>query len=302
MTESPSESAIPSTPPEVGGKPAASSTRSPLRNPLVVGIAVVAVAAIIVAIVASSGSSKPSGTRNNGSPTSFADAVSSTLKSNNVTLTFTISANEAGKIFSITGNGGCNVPQKACELTESLAGDPTLGADGPFTELIVDKVLYLKLGPALQSELPEPWISIPIKSSSAPSKDATAVSALPAFFSELKNKVTIKDLGAGSVDGVAVTRYSAKVNVAQLLSQLKVVDPSLFKSSTSPTESSTVTLHVAIDAQHRLRQLSVTEHATAAGKTTTVSISITVTSYSASSSYQAPPASKTLPLSQLGGL
>lgn len=278
----------------------------PLRNPLVIGLVVVVVAAVIVAVVLSGGSpKKPAATQ--ASPTAFSDAVKTTLKSSTISVSLSLSVTSGSTSFGLTGTGGWSDSQHAGEFVESISGSPKLAAFGPLTELIVGKTLYLKVGPSLASVLPTPWLSTTIKDSSAfkvPSNDTKDLTKLPALLSALQSVLHVQNLGAGTVDGTSVTEYQSSFNTASAIASLRSKFPSLFVGVAAPSSAANITVHAAVDAQQRLRQLKL-DATTIKGKAATVSLTVTFTSFDAALSYQAPPASQVTPLSDLlrsGGL
>ena len=297
------------SPPAAEVRPTPTPSRSQLKNPLVVGAVVIVVAAVVVAVVLSgkSPAKKPTTTPIAASPAAFNDAMKTTFKSQTISLTFSLAVTTGTTSFTLTGTGGWNDVQHSGQFVENFSGSRTLDALGPLTELVVDKTLYLKFGPALSRVFPTPWLSTPLKNASkdagavkVPSSASKVLPQLPLLFSALPSILHVENLGTGMFDGVAVTEYRSSFNTETATASLKSLLPSQFAGVATPSTAANVTLKAAVDAQHRLRELTI-DATTTKGKQATVALTISVPTFDASLSYQAPPASQVGPLSNLFG-
>lgn len=278
----------------------------PGRNAVLVALAVALVAVVVVAVVMAGGSpAKPKPVA--VAPTAFTDAVRTTFEGGAVSVSFSLAVTSGATSFRLIGSGGWSEENRAGEFVENVSGSPELNAFGPLTELVVHKTLYLKLGPALSSVIPTPWVSTTLEDPGSlegaspikvPGSDAKEFSELPALLSSLQSILHVEKVGRGSVDGVAVTNYESSFNTATAISELKAKFPSEFQGAEAPSIAASVTIKAAVDGQGRLRGLSV-DATTTTGPAVSVALIVNFTSFNASASYQAPSASQVTPLAAL---
>lgn len=279
---------------------------------MIIATAVLLVAVVVVAIVLSGGSSpKPTSPSTGPStgPAAFTDALKTTLKSPTISGSLTLSVTSGKASYTVTGTGGWNTAEHAGQFTENLSGSKQLASAGPLTELFVGKTLYLKLGPSLSAFVHTPWLSTPLKGSSAlqgvspfkvPSGTTKVAAQLPAIISSLPSVLRVKNLGSATVDGAVVTEYESTFNTASVLSSLQSQFPTEFQGLTAPKTAANVTIKAAVDRQGHLRRLTVNA-STTSGKAATVSFTVDITSFDASLHFTAPPSNQVTPLAQLLG-
>lgn len=291
-------------PASTAGGPAPSGSRGVRRGPLIVGAIVVVVAVVVVAVVALGGSTKPKPKPVAVSSAVLADAVKSAFGTGAITVSLSLAVAEGSTQVTLTGTGGWNASERAGEFTESISGSSKeFSAIGPVTELLAGKTLYLKLGPEFASLLPTPWVSTTVSDASAakvPSSDTAALSHVGAIVNGLESVLHVEDLGAATVDGVAVTEYQSTFNTSTAIAQLKSMYPSAFAGVANPKSAANVTITADLQSQNQLRELVVDATSTS-GKAESIDLSINVTSYNASVSYAAPPASQVTPLTKVLG-
>lgn len=278
----------------------------PARNPVLLVLAVLLVAVVVVAVVMAGGSpAKPKPVL--AAPTAFTDAVRTTFKAGVVSASFSLAVAAGATSFKLTGTGGWDEAKQAGEFVENVSGSPEFDAFGPLTELVVNKTVYLKFGPAISAVIPTPWVSTALKDPGSPEganpikvpgSDAKDLSELPALLSSLQAILHVEKVGEGSVDGVSVTKYESSFNTATAISELKSKFPLEFQGASAPSTAVDITVKAAVDRQGRLRQLSV-DATTTTGRAASVALTLNFTSFDASASYQAPSANQVTPLTAL---
>jgi hypothetical protein len=282
------------------------------------GLAMIAVAAVTGC--AASSSSAVRGVASAAPPVTPATAVKLaaqvTGKVNSFTATMSQRITVKPGTTSSTGPAG-NVQLTmtlAEQLHPALLASATIGSyglggtslPGGITEVITPTALYMKWSYLTkQLHLTKPWLVVSLSSLSKSSginfsqllNQATGNGPLTQS-QVLAGATSVRQVGAGSIDGVPVTEYTGTVPLNKGLSflsgSIKAQVQQLITAGGLTTEHFTVW----IDGMHLPRKLTVT----AAGKSMTETTDMTITSINQPVSIAVPSASQTstLPASDLG--
>ncbi len=273
------------------------------------GLAMIAVAAVTGC--AASSSSAARGVASAAPPVTPATAVKLAAQVTGKVNSFTATMSERITVkpgtTSSTGLDG-NV-QLAMTLAEqlhpALLASATLGSNslggtslpGGITEVITPTALYMKWSYLTkQLHLTKPWLVVSLSSLGKSSginfsqllNQATGNGPLTQS-QVLAGATSVRQVGAGSIDGVPVTEYTGTVPLNKGLSflsgSIKAQVQQLITAGGLTAEHFTVW----IDGKHIPRKLTVT----AAGKSMTETIDMTITSINQPVSIAVPPASQT---------
>jgi hypothetical protein len=179
---------------------------------------------------------------------------------------------------------------------------------GGLDEIITPATLYLKWSFLTQElHLSKPWLTIPVSSIGQSSGInlsqifSQATGSGPLTQSQLLQGATsVRQVGTGSIDGVAVTEYAGTIPLDKSLSYLSGSTKTEVQQAIAAAGFSTATFTVWIDAQHTVRKAVVTE----AGTSVTETITTTITSINQPVNISLPTAGQTssLSASDLSGL
>jgi hypothetical protein len=261
-------------------------------------VVLLAVAAVAV------GGSKPQ-----SAGAQVASAASGTLASGSFDYTVTGSLSLLGRDLNIDGHGSADPQDRASQATVSVSSPITsaLTAD----EILVDGTLYLG-GDAFKGSLPagKQWVAISTSglvgklgtASGATSASEDPLAVLKAL-STAGNGISVTDLGASQLDGAPVERYQVDVTAAALKAS---VDSSGLDAATKQQIDSAfgqgdVTVYVAIDHQHRVRQVELDGQLDVLGAPVASKMTINLSNWGSSTSISPPPASSTTDLADLSG-
>jgi hypothetical protein len=189
---------------------------------------------------------------------------------------------------------------------ESLSSGGT-SLPGGLAEIVTPSTLYLKWS-FLTQEMHEskPWLAIPVSSLNGSGINLTqifsqATGSGPLTQSQLLQGATsVRQVGTGSIDGVAVTEYTGTFPLQKSLSYLSGSAKTEVQQAMASAGFSTATFTVWIDGQHITRKAVVTE----VGKSVTETITTTITSINQPVNIAVPTSAQTAQLSgsELSGL
>ena len=289
------------------------------RSPLcAVGLTAVLAAALAGCAAAGPGTAAASSPARTAAPPSPQDAVQLAAKTTSGASSFTgtISLQATAK-SGATGSGSVSMTATMAEqVRPSLQAEVQIGTlsaagstlPGPMTELITPSNFYLKWSFLTQeAHLAKPWLVMPV---SALSK-STGVN-LSQIFSQatgsgpltqsqlLQGATSVRQVGTGSIDGVAVTEYTGTFPLEKSLSYLSGSAKTEVQQAMASAGFSTATFTVWIDGQHITRKAVVTE----VGKSVTETITTTITSINQPVNIAVPTSAETDQLSgsELSGL
>jgi hypothetical protein len=171
---------------------------------------------------------------------------------------------------------------------------------GGLSEIVTPSTLYLKwsfLTSALH--LGKPWLAIPV--SSLGKKSGVNLTQI---FSQLQSSgpltesqllagaTSVRQVGTGTIDGVAVTEYTGTLPLDKGMSFLSGSVKAQVQQAIAAAGLRTATFTVWIDGQHLVRKSLVTE----SGKSLTEVITTTITGINQPVNIAVPPASQTSPM------
>jgi hypothetical protein len=174
---------------------------------------------------------------------------------------------------------------------------------GGLAEVITPTTLYLKWS-FLTQELHQskPWLAIPVSSLNSSGVNLSqifsqATGSGPLTQSQLLQGATsVRQVGTGSIDGVAVTEYTGTFPLDKSLSYLSGSARAEVQQAIANAGFSTATFTVWIDGQHTVRKAVVTEVGTAVTET----ITTTITSINQPVNIAVPAAAQTNQVSGTG--
>ncbi len=178
---------------------------------------------------------------------------------------------------------------------------------GGLAEIVTPSTLYLKWS-FLTQEMHEskPWLAIPVSSLNGSGVNLSqifsqATGSGPLTQSQLLQGATsVRQVGTGSIDGVAVTEYTGTFPLEKSLSYLSGSAKTEVQQAMASAGFSTATFTVWIDGQHITRKAVVIE----VGKSVTETITTTITSINQPVNIAVPTSAQTDQLSgsELSGL
>jgi hypothetical protein len=171
---------------------------------------------------------------------------------------------------------------------------------GGMTELLTPGTLYLKwsyLATLLHTT--KPWVEIPLSTLGHSSGInlsqlfGQASSSSPLAVSQLLGGATsVREVGPGTIDGVAVTEYTGKLSLAQGIKYLSASARSTVQKAFSQAGITTAAFTVWIDGKNLVRKAVITENGTSVSQT----ITTTITSINQPVNIAIPAASQTAAL------
>ncbi len=260
-----------------------------------------AVVALIVALALVSGST-PGAAPTAAAAATVRHAVVATVEKGS--MAFTLGEHEAvdGEAIAISGTGACSITHGTCVLA-IRASTPLSPEALSLHELVTPSAVYAKFGPPIAAHLPTPWVSLPISArrlEQAAGGSTLSTNPLSGLAALAREGAKVTDLGASSVDGTSATKFSVQLSSQALSANSSKVEAALpaWMRSSSALSFGASTEDVWI-AGGRLRQLTATATAQAAGHTVTVSVTLSVTGYGARIDVTVPPANEVTPFQQL---
>jgi hypothetical protein len=261
-------------------------------------VAILAVAAIAIG-----------GTKPQSAGAQVASAAKGTLASGSFDYTVTGSLSLLGRDLNINGHGSADPAGSASKATVSISSP--ISSAVALDEVLVEGDLYLG-GDALGGALPagKQWVAVSTSglvgklgsASGATSATEDPLAVLKAL-STAGRGISVTDLGATQLDGVGVERYRVDVTAAALKAS---VDTSGLDSATKQQIDGAfgqgdVNVYVAIDAQHRVRQIQLDGQLDVLGAPVASTLTIDLSDWGSSTSISAPPASSTTDLASIAG-
>jgi hypothetical protein len=171
---------------------------------------------------------------------------------------------------------------------------------GGMTELLTPGTLYLKwsyLATLLHTT--KPWVEIPLSTLGHSSGInlsqlfGQASSSSPLAVSQLLGGATsVREVGPGTIDGVAVNEYTGKLSLAQGIKYLSASARSTVQKAFSQAGITTAVFTVWIDGKNLVRKAVITENGTSVSQT----ITTTITSVNQPVNVAIPAASQTAAL------
>jgi hypothetical protein len=208
-----------------------------------------------------------------------------------------------------TGSGGTSLSASFTErLKPSLLAQVNVESisaagsqlPGGMTELLTPGTLYLKwsyLATLLHTT--KPWVEIPLSTLGHSSGInlsqlfGQASSSSPLAVSQLLGGATsVREVGPGTIDGVAVTEYTGKLSLAQGIKYLSASARSTVQKAFSQAGITTAVFTVWIDGKNLVRKAVITENGTSVSQT----ITTTITSVNQPVNVAIPAASQTAAL------
>ena len=239
------------------------------RSWLAAGAAVIAAGAVGAALVLSGGGG--------GAPqTALARAADVTANVPGYRFTMTMNVSAAGQNIVMSVNGRFNTRPLSGTMTMALAGRQ-------ITELVVPPYVYMRL-PSGSTVWQRISLGALATSSAAAGVDVQQT------ISFLRTVGTVTTVGAEVIDGVPTTHYHAVIDVSRLAAALPLPKGSSTSAAFSAFEQALggggLPLDVWLDAQSRVRQLTMSMQAASASFTMTMQLR----DYGPQAAVSAPPA------------
>jgi hypothetical protein len=250
------------------------------------GLTAILAAALAGCAATSSGTAATS----SGTSSSPLDAVrlaSTTTRGAN-SFTGTMSLQVTAKSGSTGSQNVSMTATMAEQLHPSLLAEVQIGSlsaagstlPGGLDEIVTPSTLYLKWSFLTQElHLAKPWLGIPLSSMSKGTGInfsqlfSQATSSSPLSESQmLAGATNVREVGTGSIDGVAVTEYTGTLSLDKGIQYLSGSVKSQVQKEISAAGLTTATFTVWIDGQHVMRKAVITEDGTALTETITVTI------------------------------
>jgi hypothetical protein len=248
--------------------------------------------ALVTAVLSSSSPASAS--------TAVRAALTSTMTATSVSFTFNedVTGTQSAEL---SVSGSCATGPE-CHVTLSGAGEgSTLGT----TQLVVTNgVAYVEPSGSLASDIPTPWISVPVNSSSAQGAGVpTGTDGLSSILDQLVNVGdTVTDNGEVTLNGATVHEYtvtaSASVEQQQFSTLLNAL-PSSVTSSLGSVSLSGYGVDIYVDPDGNIGELALKASLSTAKNTETLSTTLTLSGYGDPVSVIAPPANEVTPLSSV---
>jgi hypothetical protein len=179
---------------------------------------------------------------------------------------------------------------------------------GVLDEIVTPSAVYVKWSFLTQElHLAKPWLGIPLSSLS----NGTGLN-LSQFFSQatgssplnesqlLAGTTGVRKVGAGTIDGVAVTEYTGTLSLDKGIQHLSGSVKAQVQKEITAAGLTTATFTMWIDGQHVMRKAVIKEN----GTSMTETIAVTIDTLNQPVNIQVPAADQTSPLpsSALSGL
>jgi hypothetical protein len=238
-------------------------------------------------------------------------AASTSRNVNSFTANMSIQASSAaaGGAFNLAGKVNEQLhPAVMAEADFSSFSAAGQSFSGGMSEIVTTSSVYLKLSMLSQAlHTNKPWLEIPF---SAVSK-ASGVN-ISALFNQLQTSSpldqsqlfagaeNVREVGTGTVGGVAVTEYTGSVSMSKAITKLPADLRASIGQALQKAGIKSVRFTEWVDAQHHVRKTTVTE----TGSAITETITTTITSINQPVTIQVPAASQTsqLPASILNSM
>ena len=281
------------------------------RFPLYAGVALIAAAAVTgCAAISSTGGGGSSASAAASPLTEVKLAAQTSTKANSFTGTMSMRLTAtpgASSTDGITGDTSMTATF-AEQLHPSLLASVNVGSltsagkslPGGLAEIITPTTFYLKWPYLTQAaHLNKPWVAVPF---SAASKSTgidlsqlvnQATSNSPLTQTQLfADATSVRQVGTGTIDGVAVTEYTGTVPMSKAVSRLSGSVKTQLQQRIAAAGFTNEKFTVWIDGQHLTRKAIVTVDGTSVSETVT----LTITSINQPVNVTAPPTSQTSPL------
>jgi hypothetical protein len=252
-------------------------------------------AAFSLAVAGCGSSASPLAAAGNGNQAVLAAYTTTTkAKSADMTLRETIKA--AGKTVTLSGSGALDFAGKRGSFSFDSGALK-------FKEVVLSPEVYVQLPAAARSEIPgkKSWISFNVETLSKAKLGATlselsssskapsdALSQLAAISSG-----GISKLGTPTINGVATTEYSARIDLAKVDTSASAKAKAVIAELRSELGHTVLPIKVWVDHQGRMRQMTYNMTITKSGQHISVSLRMDLSSFGVPVHVQAPPASET---------
>jgi hypothetical protein len=271
-------------------------------------VAALASGALLVAGCGAS-ASKPSGSTGGsaGQAIQRAAYVSSSAAGYRVAISFQEGSTALGGEITGTGSGSFNLPQHAGRMSLNLRLPGSLSSAGTLTaqEILHGQTVYVKLPTQVSAQLPggRPWIEINLAQMGRASGIQSLTSLFggsgstnPSDFLQYLRATSaggVKKLGTGSVDGFAVTHYSASIDLAKAPAAAPAAERASLSQAVATLQKLTglgsVPVEVWVDSQHLVRRLTMAYTVHAAGQSLRTQIRLDFLAYGVQPVPKAPP-------------
>jgi hypothetical protein len=255
-------------------------------------VMVLTVAAVVTAVL-SAGSAASGSTAVRAALDSMRDAKS---------VTFALNVNLSGAQAAQASVVGSCASGPACQVTFSATGG---GSSIGQSQVVIDNdVAYVELGAPLASELPTPWVSTPLNSSSA--QQSTGISStadLSSVFAGLaKVGDTVSDDGTVTLNGASTHEYTVSASQSteqqQVESVLKAL-PNADASALSAVSVGGYHVNVYIGSDGYIDEVDLNTSISTTQGSESLSLRLDLSGYGQPVSVTVPPANEVTPLSSL---
>jgi len=253
---------------------------------------VLTVGALVTAVLSSSSPASAS--------TAVRAALTSTMTASSVSFSLTedVTGTQSAHLSVI---GSCATGPECHVTLNASSGASTLGTT---QVLLSNGVAYVEPSGALASQLPTPWISVPITSLSTVEPGIpTGTSGLSSALSQLVNVGdTVVDNGEVNLDGVTEHEYTVTASGAVEQQQLSALLNALPSSVTSSLGAISLTgygVNIYVDPDGNLGAITLKASLSTGQNSETLITSLTLSGYGEPVSVVAPPASEVTPLSSV---
>jgi hypothetical protein len=232
-------------------------------------------------------------------------ALARTIAKNSLSFTLDEAVSSAGTSVNITGSGKCDLTTVLCSMTMNPGG--ALSSLGPITAIIAHGTMYEKLGPAYDSKLPTPWISMPMGKalSTSSSTSGSVGNPLAALSLAASEGAVVTDNGTVNVNGASGHEYTVTFSQAAaqslVTSKLKSF-PAWMRQAAANVTPGSVTEVIDVNPAGLLAKFQVTTSESVSGQSASVSLTENVTGYGVVVNVSAPPANQVTPESQIASL
>ncbi|MFZ1063662.1 MAG: hypothetical protein WAN30_09360 [Acidimicrobiales bacterium] len=254
-------------------------------------VIVLTVAAIVTAVLSA------------GSAASGSTEVRAALDSmmNAKSVTFALNADLSGvQSAQATVDGSCATGPE-CQITFSATGDKSNVGQ---SQLVIDNgVAYVELSGPLASQLPTPWISAPLNSSSAQQSGISNSADLSSVLDGLaKVGDTVTDDGTVTLNGEPAHEYTVSASQATEQQQVGAVLKALPSTDASALGAITVggySVNVYIGNDGNIAEVDLSTSINTARGSESLSMRLDLSGYGQPVSVTVPPANEVTPLSSL---
>ncbi len=259
-----------------------------------------AVVALGLGLAACSSSSTSSTTTSVAATPSSAllTAVRSSEGQPSADLTMRVNTSVNGKNVVVQGTGRVDLAANAMQLGMKFQGIPTLSGT-TLSVILVDGVAYVSY-PGISTVLPgKTWVSEPTTTSTSGVQLSNASDLLRVLAAK---GAVITRTGSGTIGSTPVTRYSVKLNLADIAGQTSKLGISASDSeAVQQLLQNGVSVDVYIDGANQIRRLSLqlAVPATSTAPAGQESVVVDFTNYGTPVAISAPPADQIATLQQL---